>query len=134
MADEGIAGDTGQPSLFEALGGRQAVDVCVVEFYSRVLSDPGLAPFFDGVDMDALTHMQQEFFTVALGGPVAYAGSTLSATHAGRGIEAHHVAAFSRHLIDTMLHRGLPPEAVAEVADRITLLSQDVMGSPAESE
>ena len=40
-------------SLFERLGGEAAIDAAVDVFYEKVLADPSLAPFFDGVDMDS---------------------------------------------------------------------------------
>lgn len=129
----GVPDGGGGASLYDRLGGRQAINGCVTEFYTRVLADPELAPFFEGVDVEALTHMQQEFFAAALGGPPTQSGSTLADTHAGRGIQPRHVASFTGHFIDTMLTRGLPPDAVAEVADRITLLAQDVVGPSVES-
>lgn len=41
-------------SLFDRLGGVQAVGAAVEEFYSRILADPKLAYFFDDTRMATL--------------------------------------------------------------------------------
>jgi hemoglobin len=124
---------SGDSSLFEQLGGAGAVDDAIGEFYRRVLADELLGPFFAGVDMDKLASMQTEFFTVALGGEGAYAGMTLTEAHRGRGIEQRHLQRFTEHLLETMLAQGMPAEAASEVADRVTLLGQDVLDAGTES-
>jgi hemoglobin len=38
-------------TLFELVGGEPAIDAAVDIFYRKVLGDPRIADFFDGVDM-----------------------------------------------------------------------------------
>lgn len=128
-----VSVDGAPPSLYDRLGGAEIIDGAITEFYSRVLNDPGLAPFFDGVDLDKLGRMQTEFFTVALGGPGSYAGMSLAEAHRGRGIEPHHIADFTGHLLETLLGRGMSPEVVDEVVARITVQAQEVLDSAGES-
>jgi hemoglobin len=45
-------------SVFERIGGTAAVVRLVSQFYDRVMTDPALAPYFDGVAMHKLRHMQ----------------------------------------------------------------------------
>ena len=40
-----------QPSLFDRIGGMKALINAVDVFYERILADPTLAPFFEGVEM-----------------------------------------------------------------------------------
>lgn len=119
--------------LFDRLGGRDAVDGAITAFYGRVLSDPELSPFFAGVDMDKLHRMQSEFFTVALGGSGSYAGMSLADAHRGRGIEPRHLSLFTGYLLDTMVERGMPTEAVDEVIARITVVGQDILEAANEA-
>lgn len=121
------------PSLYERVGGADAVHGAISEFYSRVFNDPELAPFFAYADRDKLARMQTEFFTVALGGPGTYAGMTLADAHRGRSIQPHHVADFTEHLLETMRRRGMPADAIDEVVSRITILAQEVLGAEGES-
>ena len=41
-------------SDYEVVGGGPAVSAVVNDFYERVLSDPQLAPYFEGVDLPRL--------------------------------------------------------------------------------
>jgi len=120
-------------NLFSRLGGEESVSAAIGSFYARVLADDELRPFFEGVDLDKLERMQTEFFTVALGGPGTYAGMSLADAHRGRGIRPRHLARFTDHLVATMLERGMPADAVDEVADRVTLMGADVLDTTTEA-
>ena len=52
-------------------------------FYDRVLVDPELAHFFEGIDMEVLREHLADFLTVLTGGPDLYKGRDLRAAHAG---------------------------------------------------
>jgi truncated hemoglobin YjbI len=45
-------------TLYEKLGSAEAVEACVALFYEKLLNDPLLAPFFEGVDMQKLAMKQ----------------------------------------------------------------------------
>jgi len=106
-------------SLYERLGGAPGISDLVVEFYERVLNDPELGPFFQHVSMDHLRHMQQEFFTVAAGGPAGEAPFPVRAAHAGRHIGQHHLDLFVGHLLATLESRDLEPGDVEAIVGRL---------------
>ncbi len=60
-------------SLYDRIGGEEAIEALIVVFYRRVFADPELSPFFEGVPRDRLQAMQHEFFSAALDGPIATA-------------------------------------------------------------
>jgi hemoglobin len=104
---------------FEELGGDAGVKTAVAIFYNRVLADPELAPFFDGVDVGRLRMHQRAFLTAALGGPELFTGRGLEQAHAGRGIDD---AAFDRlldHLAETLGDLGLSAGSVAVVREHV---------------
>ena len=51
------------------LAGGPAVSAVVNDFYERVLGDPQLVPYFEGVDMARLKRHQVLLVTQVLGGP-----------------------------------------------------------------
>jgi len=119
-------------TLFERLGGDAAVADMVGDFYGRVFADPVLRPFFESTDHEKLVRMQAEFFVAALGGPPSSSITTLSEVHAGRGIEAQHLARFTDHLMATLRDRGVDPEAVDQVVARIAMHADEIVGGVTE--
>ena len=57
-------------SLFQRLGGSDALKLVIENFYDRLLKDEELAPFFENVTVARLKMHQVRFFTVAFGGNV----------------------------------------------------------------
>ncbi|RBY85393.1 group 1 truncated hemoglobin [Blastococcus sp. TF02A-26] len=128
-------GGVGEDRLYDAVGGAAALDVAVTILYDRVVADPAVAPWFDGIDLPSLRQHQRDFLTVVLGGPDAlgtaarYRGRELARAHAGLAIDD---AAFDRlrdHLLATLEQLGTSPAALAGVGDRIDALRGEVVSA-----
>jgi hemoglobin len=118
-------------SLYEKLGGAPAIDVAVGIFYRRMLSDPRVASFFDGVDMDRQAAKQKAFLTMVLGGPSQYTGKDMRQAHAhlvGRGLSDPHVDVVIEHLGATLKQLGVADAQIAEVAALANSVRDDVLG------
>jgi len=118
------------PSLFEKIGGDAAVEDAVDLFYRKVLSDPHVASFFDGTDMDAQRAKQKAFLTMAFGGPTRYSGRDLRAAHArlvAEGLDDSHFDAVAGHLQATLAELGVAPEAAAEAMAIAAATRADVL-------
>lgn len=124
-------GDAPQ-SLYDRIGGADAMDRLVDEFYARVLSDPELGPFFAHSDMARLRRMQSELFATALGGPGTYAGMTLAEAHRGRGIQPRHLTRFVEHLLATLQDQDLDADDVDAVIDHVNQLAGEITGQVGE--
>lgn len=61
-------------SLFEKIGGKDAVNAAVDVFYEKVMADDRINRFFEGIDMNAQRRKQIMFLTYAFGGPNNYDG------------------------------------------------------------
>lgn len=104
-------------TLFERLGGEQAVDAAVDIFYRKVLADPSISEFFDTTDMDEQRAKQKAFLTMAFGGPNEYSGKDLRETHAPlveRGLNDAHFDAVAGHLQDTLKEMGVADDLIGE--------------------
>ena len=122
------AGD--QPTLYERVGGEEAITRLVDAFYDRGLADPELEPVFRDTAMDKLRRMQREFFAAALGADVSYSGRPLGQAHAGRDISPKHLQRFVAHLIETLnADFDLRPADESAIVDRIWRHADDVTGS-----
>ena len=93
-------------SDYDAVGGGPAVSAVVNDFYERVLGDPQLAPYFEGVDMARLKRHQALLVTQVLGGPANYDGRSLSEAHAGLGIDSDDFNAVVGHLAASRRRTG----------------------------
>lgn len=118
-------------SLYEEAGGAPAVDVAVGAFYRKVLTDPAINHFFDGVDRKRLNAKQKAFLSTIMGGPGAYDGTDMRAAHAHlvkRGMTDAHFDTLVRHLTDTLAELRFPAAAATKVLAAVAGLRNDVLG------
>jgi chemotaxis signal transduction protein/truncated hemoglobin YjbI len=118
-------------SLFERLGGDDTVEAVVDIFYSKIMSDDSLTPFFDGVDMDRLSFMQRLFLTGAFGGPEAYTGRSLREAHKPlvekKGLGEAHFSAVAGHLKATLEDLNVSSDLIGEVLAIVASTHDDVL-------
>lgn len=118
-------------SLFERLGGDGTVETAVDLFYSKVIADATLKPFFDGVDMDSQSFMMRMYLTGAFGGPQGYNGRSLREAHKKlveeQGLGASHFDAFAGHLKATLVDLEVPAELIDEVTALAAATRDDVL-------
>ena len=120
-------------NLYDRIGGDATIYRLVSDFYNRVLTDPLLAPVFEGADVQRLQNMQRIFFAAALGGPVVYEGRSMAHAHHGRGITRKHFARFVEHLLATLQGFGLNERDTREIIARINTYSDEVIGGHGSS-
>lgn len=118
-------------SIYEQIGGREAVDAAVTGLYERILADPTLSPYFADVDMARLARHQRAFVGAALGGPVVYAGRDMASAHAGLDITPEAFGAVVGHLVDTLTSLGVPEETISEIGARLAPLQDDIVTATA---
>jgi len=118
-------------TLYERIGGAAAVKAAVEVFYGKVLADPRIAHFFDGVDMAKQSAKQRAFLIMAFGGPNTYTGEDMRRGHAhlvARGLDDSHFDAVVENLAATLQELGVAAadiEAVAQIAESVR---DDVLG------
>lgn len=118
-------------SLFERIGGRDAVNAAVEVFYKKVLADDRINKFFEGVDMDAQRKKQIKFLTFAFGGPNNYDGKGMREAHAKlveQGLNDSHFDAVVEDLGATLKELGVADELIQEAAGIAETTRNDVLG------
>jgi hemoglobin len=78
-----------EKSLYQRLGGYDAIAAVSDEFISRLATDDQEKRFFVGFSSDSKTHIRQLFVDLVCkvtGGPCAYVGRDMKTAHAGIGI------------------------------------------------
>ncbi len=117
-------------TLYEQLGGKEAIDQAVEIFYRKMLQDSRVAHFFEDVDMDRQIAKQAGFLTMVTGGPNEYTGRDLREAHAPlleRGLDDSHVDVVIEHLGNTLKELGATDEQVRQVAELAESVRDDVL-------
>src|SRR5919112_1511799 len=92
-------------SLYERLGGYNAVAAVVDDFVGRLVADKQFERFFVGHSADSKKRIRQHIvdqFCAAAGGPCVYTGRTMRDSHAGLGISDADWEAAAKHLVATL--------------------------------
>jgi hemoglobin len=118
-------------TIYEQIGGQEALIAVVDDFYDRVLADPELVGFFTGVPMSRLKGRQVEFFAAALGGPEPYTGQSMKDVHRGRGIQQKHFDLVAGHLVESLTGAGVPADTVQTIVGAIAPLADDIVAKQA---
>jgi hemoglobin len=121
-------------TVYDRIGGHQALEVVVEDFYCRVLDDDHLVGFFAGANMNRLKGKQVEFFAAALGGPEPYTGAPMKQVHRGRGITMDHFNLVAGHLTDSLCAAGVPEPTIAEILSAISPLAADIASDHATAD
>ena len=120
-----------EPSLFEKLGGKPAVETAVDNFYDKIMADSRINHLFDGVDMKRQRAKQKMFMTYAFGGAPNYSGLSLRKAHERlvkeKGLNEDHFAAVAENLQTTLEELNVPANLVEEVMTIVGSTKDDVL-------
>ncbi len=114
-------------SLFEKIGGRDAVNAAVDIFYQKVLADPVINHLFENVDMKRQIAKQKAFLTYAFGGAPNYEGKNMREAHKNLPLEEKHFDAVAGHLKTTLEELNVPAELQDEVMAVVAGTHDDVL-------
>jgi hemoglobin len=107
-----------EATVFDRIGGHEAVESVVDEFYDRVLNDERVVHHFEGTDTTALRAHQVQFISAVTGGPVQYTGRDMREAHRGMGITDEEFDVVAEHLDRALAENG------ASGADRERVLAE----------
>jgi len=92
-------------SLYERLGGYDAIAAVANDLLSRLQSDPRLARFWQNRGEDGVRREKQlliDFLCANSGGPLYYTGRDMKISHLGMRIDEGDWSAFLKHLNATL--------------------------------
>ncbi|PTT90642.1 group 1 truncated hemoglobin, partial [Pelomonas sp. HMWF004] len=113
--------------LYQALGGREAIQRFTDDFYDRMLKDVRIARFFDGINANYLKRVLADYFCVVAGGPCSYDGVSMADAHAGLGIRKAHFNALVENLQRAMDAAGLPFSTQNQLLARLAHFHRDIV-------
>ncbi len=117
-------------TLFERLGGQNAVNTSVDIFYRKMLTDDRVRHFFDDVDIEKQIIKQKGFLTMVFGGPNRYEGKDMREGHRHlikRGLNDSHIEIVIEHLGETLREIGANEEDIQKVASIANSVRNDVL-------
>lgn len=119
-------------SVYDTIGGREAVFAAVDLFYTRVLADPVLRPYFTGTDMRGQKAHMRAFFATALGGPDVYRGRDMHAAHAHLDVTDEAFDLVIGHLVWTLDALSVPDEVIEGIGAKLAPLRHQIVTEPTE--
>ena len=116
-------------SLYDRIGGKDAVKAAVELFYNKVLADDRINQYFTSVDVERQKMKQRAFLTVAFGGPNNYTGMDLKQGHAHlKGLNEGHFNAVMENLGATLQELNVPDDLINEAAAIAVSTKDAVLG------
>lgn len=120
------AGATGT-SLYERLGGKDAITAVVETFVANVGADKRINGFFASTDLAKLKLHLVNQICEASGGPCKYTGRTMKRTHAGMGISNADFNALVEDLIGALDHHHVGKSEKEELLGVLGPMRSDIV-------
>lgn len=125
-----ITAQAQEKSLYERVGGYNALAAVVDDFIGSLVADKQFEKFFTGHSIDSKKRIRQHIldqFCAATGGPCVYTGRDMKTTHAGLGITEADWDAAAKHLAASLDKFKVPAKEKGEVLAFVTSLKKDIV-------
>ena len=124
---------TPEKSLYQRVGGYDALALVVDDFIGRLVGDKRFEKFFAGFSNDSKKRIRQHIldqFCGATGGPCIYMGRDMKTTHGGLGITEADWDAAAKHLVGSLDKFKVPEKEKGELLTFVTSLKKDIVEKP----
>ncbi len=118
-----------QKSLYERLGGKDAISAVVDDFAQNVLADTRINKKFAKSDPARLLANLKDFVCSATGGPCRYAGLDMKTSHKNMGVTAGEFTALVEDLVKTLDKLKVPAKEKKELLGALAGLRKDIVES-----
>ncbi len=118
-------------SLYERLGGYDAINAVANDLLPRLMSDKQLGRFWENRGDDGLEREKQllvDFICFSAGGPMYYTGRDMLLAHKGMGISESDWDRFIGHLKDTLSSFEVPEQESNDVLAFVDSIKTDIVG------
>ena len=125
------SGQMQSATLYQRLGGYDALAAVTDDFIGRLIGDPQLSRFFTGFSTDSKVRIRQhivDFLCAATGGPCKYAGRDMKTAHTGLNISETDWNVTVKHLTATLDKFKVPDREKNEVLQAIAAQKTDIVG------
>jgi len=98
----GGGGTTDEKSLYDRLGGKDAITAVVDDFVANVAADARINAFFANADIPAFKVKLVDQICEATGGPCKYTGKSMKESHTGMNVKEEHFNALVEDLVKSL--------------------------------
>ncbi|HLL72032.1 MAG TPA: group 1 truncated hemoglobin [Pyrinomonadaceae bacterium] len=116
-----------QKSLYERLGGLDAIKAVVGEFAARVLADERVNKKFAKTDAARLTHYLVEQVCAATGGPCRYTGNSMKKAHKNMKVTEGEFTALVEDLVKALDKFNVPETEKNELLGALAKMKGDIV-------
>jgi hemoglobin len=120
----------GPKTLYERLGGYDAISAVVEDFAPKLFNDPKVGRFFVGMSADSRQQFMQKnknLVCKVTGGPCEIISRPARTAHAGLGITEGDFNVVVQHLVDTLNKFKVPAQEQKELLNIIGSLKPDIV-------
>lgn len=116
-----------EQSLYERLGGLDAIRAVVDDFVPRCAGDARINQKFARSDVPRLKKMLVDQVCEATGGPCTYTGRDMKETHNGMGVTKGEFDFLVGHLVATLNHFDVPKKEQDELLGLLGPMEDDIV-------
>jgi hemoglobin len=116
-----------QASLYERLGGMDAIEAVVRDFVARCAGDDRINKKFIRTDVPRLQKMLSDQVCEATGGPCTYSGRDMKETHNGMSVTAGEFDALVEDLVSTLNQFDVPKAEQEELLGLLGPMRGDIV-------
>ena len=116
-------------SLYERLGGKEAISAVVEDFANNVLADPRINKKFAQSDPARLLANLKDFVCFATGGPCQYKGLSMKESHKNMGTTAGEFNALVEDLVKSLDKFKVGEQEKRELLSALAALKEDIVKS-----
>ncbi len=119
-----------EKSLYERLGGYEAISAVIDDFAERLFADPVVGKRFFGMSKDSRDGFKQKnknLVCAVTGGPCKVISRDAKTTHVGLGIKASEFDIVAKHLTDVLNKFKVPKKEFDELMAIIAKLRPDIV-------
>jgi len=130
LSNSPLAAQGTERSLYQRLGGYDAIAAVTDDFVPRLATDESLSRFFAGHGKDTLARIRQlvvDQICWATGGPCLYIGRSMKQAHEGLGITTAQWDRAVSHLVATLDKFRVPAREKDELLGIVGKLKADIV-------
>ena len=119
-----------EKSLYQRLGGYDAIAAVTDDFLTRIEADPQTKKFFIGLSANSKTRLRQhavDLICKQTGGPCYYVGRDMKTAHAGMGVTKAEWDHTVKLFIDALNKFKVPEREQKELAGVIVPLEKEIV-------